>query len=436
MKIRIRPKSLLGRSILLLVVPMVLLQLIAAFAFYQRHWDTISRRLSGGIAGEIAAVLELYMAAPTPADQQAVFDMARRQFQMAMEFNPGTKLSEDSQKLRPLSITDRELKRAMDDRVALPYAFDANRQDDQVEIQLQLHDGVLTIWTIEKRLFSTTTYVFILWMVGASTVLLAISIVFLRREMQPIERLAKAADSFGKGQDVPNFAPEGTREIRRAAEAFMVMRERIQRQIDQRTEMLAGVSHDLRAPLTRMKLALALMKVTDETADLKRDVDEMERMVRGYLDFARGEDSEPAESIDMSDLLGEVASDARRKGKAVSIVVDQDLVAKIRPNAFKRCLTNLVENALRYGKTVKIAARRVADAVEIAIDDDGPGIPAERRDDVFRPFRRLDAARGPDTGGVGLGLTIARDVARAHGGDITLHDAPAGGLRALVRIPV
>lgn len=436
MKIRIRPKSLLGRSILLLVVPMVLLQLIAAFAFYQRHWDTISRRLSGGIAGEIAAVLELYMAAPTPADQQAVFDMARRQFQMAMEFNPGTRLSEDSQKLRPLSITDRELKRAMDDRVALPYAFDANRQDDQVEIQLQLHDGVLTIWTIEKRLFSTTTYVFILWMVGASTVLLAISIVFLRREMQPIERLAKAADSFGKGQDVPNFAPEGTREIRRAAEAFMVMRERIQRQIDQRTEMLAGVSHDLRAPLTRMKLALALMKVTDETADLKRDVEEMERMVRGYLDFARGEDSEPAESIDMSDLLGEVASDARRKGKAVSIVVDQDLVAKIRPNAFKRCLTNLVENALRYGKTVKIAARRVADAVEIAIDDDGPGIPAERRDDVFRPFRRLDAARGPDTGGVGLGLTIARDVARAHGGDITLHDAPAGGLRALVRIPV
>jgi two-component system osmolarity sensor histidine kinase EnvZ len=355
---------------------------------------------------------------------------------MAMEFNPGTRLSEDSQKLRPLSITDRELKRAMDDRVALPYAFDANRQDDQVEIQLQLHDGVLTIWTIEKRLFSTTTYVFILWMVGASTVLLAISIVFLRREMQPIERLAKAADSFGKGQDVPNFAPEGTREIRRAAEAFMVMRERIQRQIDQRTEMLAGVSHDLRAPLTRMKLALALMKVTDETADLKRDVEEMERMVRGYLDFARGEDSEPAESIDMSDLLGEVASDARRKGKAVSIVVDQDLVAKIRPNAFKRCLTNLVENALRYGKTVKIAARRVADAVEIAIDDDGPGIPAERRDDVFRPFRRLDAARGPDTGGVGLGLTIARDVARAHGGDITLHDAPAGGLRALVRIPV
>ena len=436
MKIRIRPKSLFGRSILLLVVPMVLLQLVAAFAFYQRHWDTISRRLSGGIAGEIAAVLELYMAAPTPADQQAVFEMARRQFQMAMEFNPGTKLSEESQKLRPLSITDRELKRALDDRVALPYAFDANRQDDQVEIQLQLRDGVLTIWTIEKRLFSTTTYVFILWMVGASVVLLAISIVFLRREMRPIERLAKAADSFGKGQDVPDFAPEGTREIRRAAEAFMVMRERIQRQIDQRTEMLAGVSHDLRAPLTRMKLALALMKVTDETADLKRDVDEMERMVRGYLDFARGEDSELAETIDMSDLLGEVASDARRKGKAVSVVVDQDLVAKIRPNAFKRCLTNLVENALRYGKTVKIAARRVADAVEIAIDDDGPGIPTERRDDVFRPFRRLDAARGPDTGGVGLGLTIARDVARAHGGDITLHDAPAGGLRALVRIPV
>lgn len=436
MKIRIRPKSLFGRSILLLVVPMVLLQLVAAFAFYQRHWDTISRRLSGGIAGEIAVVLELYSAAPTPADQQAVFDMARRQFQMAMEFNPGATLDEEDQRLRPLSITDRELKRALDDRVALPYAFDANRQDDQVEIQLQLHDGVLTVWTIEKRLFSTTTYVFILWMVGASIVLLSISIVFLRREMRPIERLAKAADGFGKGQDVPDFAPEGTREIRRAAEAFMVMRERIQRQMDQRTEMLAGVSHDLRAPLTRMKLALALMKVTDETADLKRDVDEMERMIRGYLDFARGEDSEPAESVDMSHLLGEVASDARRKGKAVSIVVDQDLVAKIRPNAFKRCLTNLVENALRYGKTVRIGARRVADAVEIAVDDDGPGIPADRRDDVFRPFRRLDAARGPDTGGVGLGLTIARDVARAHGGDITLHDAPAGGLRALVRIPV
>jgi len=435
-KIRLWPKTLLARAILLLVAPTLLLQLIAASFFYQRHWDQISRRLAGGIAGEIAAVLELAQQSPTPSDRQAIFDMAYRQFQMVVEFEPDARLPADEQRIRFLSITDRALRRMMEERVALDYRFDADREDDRVEIQVQLHDGVASFLTIEKRLYSTTTYFFILWMAGASIVLLSIAIVFLRREMQPINRLARAADSFGKGRDVEGFAPEGAREVRRAAHAFLVMKDRIRRQIDQRTEMLAGVSHDLRAPLTRMKLALALMKADEEVIDFRRDVEEMERMIRGYLDFARGQDSEPARRLDVAEILREVANDAARRGKPVSLDTPEALVAEARPDALKRCLTNLVENAGRYGSKVAIAGRRTAEAVEITVDDDGPGIAESQREDVFRPFRRLDAARGPDTAGVGLGLTIARDVARAHGGDVTLHDAPEGGLRARVRLPI
>jgi len=279
------------------------------------------------------------------------------------------------------------------------------------------------------------------WMVGTAILVTGIAVVFLRNQMRPIRRLAAAAQSFGKGRPVENFKPGGAAEIRLAATAFLDMQERISRQITQRTEMLAGVSHDLRTPLTRMKLQLAMLRKANPDAgkdigDLETDLVDMEKMIDEYLSFARGQGSEEPIEIDLVDILQEVAESARRHGGRIVFEPQAPLVMPLRPNAIKRCLTNLVENATRHGTHVAITATRHDDAVEIAVEDDGPGIPADEREAVFKPFYRVDSARNQNTGGSGLGLAIARDVIRGHGGDIRMSESTAGGLRAEVRLPL
>jgi two-component system osmolarity sensor histidine kinase EnvZ len=295
----------------------------------------------------------------------------------------------------------------------------------------------LRVLVPERRLNSPTTTVFILWMTGSALVLFAIALLFMRNQIRSIRRLAVAADSFGKGRDVPNFKPEGASEVRQAAAAFLVMRERIQRALRQRTEMLAGVSHDLRTPLTRMKLALAMLGDGSEIDELRDDVAEMETMIDAYLAFARGEGTEPVQPCDLTRLLGEVVVGARRAGGRVELEAPDALTLPLRINGFKRCLTNLLGNSRRYASRAWLSARRINPAViEIMLDDDGPGIPEAAREDVFKPFFRLDSSRNCETGGTGLGLAIARDVVRSHGGEITLDDSPQGGLRAIIRLPV
>ncbi|MGH7031871.1 MAG: sensor histidine kinase, partial [Stellaceae bacterium] len=239
----------------------------------------------------------------------------------------------------------------------------------------------------------------------------------------------------GKGRPVPFFNIEGALEIRQAAVAFMMMRERIQRQIRQRTQMLAGVSHDLRTPLTRMKLALAILGDDPAVEELKSDVADMEHMVHGYLDFVRGEGSEAPVETDIALLLDDVAAAMRRESTQLSLALPAEYEIQVRPNALKRCLANLIGNARRHGSHVWLSAEPAADGIDILVDDDGPGIPPADRDRVFRAFVRLDPSRNRSTGGVGLGLTIARDVARGHGGDVRLETSPQGGLRARVHLP-
>jgi two-component system, OmpR family, osmolarity sensor histidine kinase EnvZ len=300
---------------------------------------------------------------------------------------------------------------------------------------VQLTDGVLSADVPRKRLYTSTTYVFLLWMLGSSLVLLSVAAVFLRNQVRSLRRLAAAAESFGKGRQAAFTKIEGALEVRQAGAAFIQMRDRIQRQIRQRTEMLAGVSHDLRTPLTRMKLALALMGGSPVAAELKSDVADMERLVNVYLDFARGEGTESPVDTDISLLIEDMAAAARRDGIPLEITQPPELLVPVRPNALRRCLANLIANARHYGQHVWLALVPVEDGVDIVIDDDGPGIPAAERDRVFQPFIRLDTSRNPSTGGVGLGLTIARDVARSHGGDIKLAQSEMGGLRATLRIP-
>jgi len=432
---RILPKSLLGRSLLIIVSPLLLTLVVSAFIFYESHWDKVSLRLARGVAGDVAVLVDLMRQYPGERNRDWIFDMAASRMEMQTRMLAGEILPKAD--TRGADLVERTLARALAEAVVKPFRIDARSVKRRVVIRVQLNDGVLEIITNRKRLFSSTTYVFVLWMLGISMLMFAVAVIFMRNQVKPIRRLASAADDFGKGRDAPGFKPEGAKEVRQAASAFIAMRERINRHIGQRTEMLAGVSHDLRTPLTRMKLQLAMLRPGDaESQALKEDVSEMEHMLEGYLAFARGEGGEKPVSTNLSQLLGDAAAQGRRKGGIIDLHTEGELTAELRPKAFKRCITNLIDNAIRYADHVGIRAGKRGDAIEVTIDDDGPGIPEAMREEVFKPFIRLEDSRNPETGGVGLGLSIARDVMRGHGGDIELSSSPSGGLRARLRLPL
>jgi len=284
--------------------------------------------------------------------------------------------------------------------------------------------------------YASNSEIFIFWMLGTSSILLIVAVLFLRNQIRPILRLAEAAESFGKGREAPDFRPRGAREVRQAAQAFLEMKARVERSIEQRTAMLAGVSHDLRTILTRFKLELALIGDSPEVDGMRKDVDEMAGMLEAYLSFARGDSGEIAQPTDMEIALQDLRSDAERNGHTATVIFHGLPVVTVKPAAFKRCIANLVSNAARHANAVAITGHRDHRYLTVTVDDDGPGIPANMREEVFKPFLRLDDARNQDEGGTGLGLAIARDIARSHGGDITLSDSPMGGLRAAVRVPV
>ncbi len=427
------PRSLLGRSLLIVVTPLIVLQVVSAFIFYESHWNQVSKSLALGLAGDIAMVIDALRDDPSPEGRQRVLEAAGRNMDIAVTLEPGAILPNT---LDALSALEGEMRRALRERVGKPTRVDAHSNPNAVIIDVQLPDAVLSVTAPRGRLFSATIYVFVLWTVGGTLILLGIATMFMRSQVRPVLRLARAADNFGKGRDVPNFKPEGAREVRLAARAFIAMRGRILRQIGQRTEMLAGVSHDLRTPLTRMKLELAMMKSSDGVAALKDDVGEMERMLEGYLDFARGEGAETPEPHDVVALLDEAVRKARRISDGVELKANGELIVPLRPDAFRRCINNLIGNAIRYGRHVVVDAGKRGRFIEIIIDDDGPGIPETQREEVFKPFFRLEGSRNPGTGGVGLGMTIARDVARGHGGEIFLTESPLAGLRVRLRLPL
>lgn len=419
---------------------MVLLQGVVAYIFFERHWDTVSRRLALGVTGDIIHVMRTVQKYPKDEFSDWALRAADREMQLRVIFEENATLPTTPPEPSNSQI-ERSLRHALSERLVGPFHIDTQRPDRNISIRIQLQEGVLDILTPRKRMFSTTVYIFVLWMVGTAVVVTSIAIFFLRNQIQPIRRLARAAEAFGKGRTEIEFKPAGASEIRQAGAAFLDMRGRIARHIDQRTEMLAGVSHDLRTPLTRIKLQLAMLRESApqaqaEIADLESDIADMERMIDEYLAFSRGQGAEAPEPVDLSTLIGEVAEAARRNGGTVAIESCASLTLPLRPNAIKRCLTNLVENAVRHGNYVKITAQRAGESVEVIVEDDGPGIPRESRQEVFKPFFRLDNSRNPNYAGAGLGLAIARDAARNHGGDIVLDDSNSGGLRAVLRLPV
>ncbi len=429
---RVLPRSLLGRNLLMILLPLVLLQVVALQIFYGSHLDLVSRRLSATVVGEIANTLALMQRFPGEANRTWILQDAHHQFDLIFRFQPSAVLP-NTPAVNILGPMDDDLAAALRDKFGMAFTTDWLSDANFVLIHLQLPDSVVTIFVPRKRLYAGTIYIFLVWLVGTAALVFAISALFMRNQVRAIRRLAAAAEAFGMGRDIGPIRPEGATEVRRAATAFNRMQERVRRFLVQRTEMLAGVSHDLRTPLTRLRLALEMMPPREElrqdVGEMTADVEEMERMISGYLAFARGEGAEQAEPIDLSAVLEEVAAGARRSGAAVEVDVPPTLMLSLRANAVRRAITNLVDNARRHAHRVALAAMPQGRMVFVTVDDDGPGIPPERRESVFRPFE------SDSTGGTGLGLTIARDIVRAQGGEIVLEDSPLGGLRARIRLP-
>jgi two-component system osmolarity sensor histidine kinase EnvZ len=428
---RYLPHTLEGRTILILVMPVFIAQLITVYIFFERHFSALSVDLARAVAGDVALIID--EAELGPASRAKVFHSAATALELSVDYEPGAALSPET--VRPWNpLIEPILATALEERVMRPFTIGAYGEDNWVEIRVQLDAGVLDVRSPQRRLFSYTAFVFIGWVIAVSVVLTWIAWIFMRNQVRPIRRLALAAESFGKGRDGMRLQPAGALEVRQAAAAFIVMRDRIRRQIVQRTEMLAGVSHDLRTPLTRMKLQLALFGDGEEIDGLRADVVEMEEMIDAYLAFARGEGGETPRTADLGRLLRETVEGLPGRDR-ITLADVGEIEIELRPVAMKRCLANLIGNALRYGKRVNVAAASYPRAVSVIIDDDGPGIPREHREEVFRAFFRLDPSRNPATGGVGLGLTIARDIAHGHGGEINLEDSPHGGLRVVLTLP-
>ncbi len=437
------PKGLYARSLIIIIAPMVVLQSVLAFVFMERHWQMVTQRLSKAVTADIAAVIDMIEVraeggASRPEDFKSITDIARDRLGLNVAILPPDPFPPAAAK--PFfSILDDVLRDEIARQIARPFWIDTVGDSDLLEIRIRLEkpDGVLRVFARRSSAYASNSHIFIIWMVGTSLVLLIIAVAFLRNQIRPIQQLAEAAESFGKGREVNSeLRIRGAREVRQAGVAFQQMRERIERQICQRTAMLTGVSHDLRTILTRFKLQLALVDENEEIEELQADVDEMQRMLQGYLDFARGEGREPMEDVNLADLLHRHESEAAALGKTIEIHCKRDLQLRARRTALARLVANLVSNAFRHADSLTIRATAGVSRVTLTFDDDGPGIPLDQREEVFKPFMRLDTARNQDTAGTGLGLSIARDIARNHGGDIHLHESPAGGLRAVVMLPL
>ena len=406
------------------------MQMFVAWFFFNAHWVTVTSNLSDSVAADVAVATQLFKENPTDENAKKLDALLRPDMELSVVLRPEDTLP-TSNRSSFFSNLDKTLRQSLTETVNAPFWFDTTRYPNHIDIRVQVDEGVLRFIAARERVFAPTGYVFIFWLITTTFVSALISILFIRRQSDPIRELADAAAAFGKGQDISGFKPRGASEVRMAGQSFLKMRQRLRRHIEQRTLMLAGVSHDLRTPLTRLKLQLAMQDDSDDTRAARRDVDEMDAMLTGYLDFARGMGKEKPQAIQLSEFISNVVD-----GRNLIIEPFEDIEISIRPLMLKRCLGNLISNALKYGKNCELSVEQSSDFLMICIEDDGPGIPEEQRLNVFKAFQRLDEARNQNVEGVGLGLSISQDIAQLHGGTILLSDSDLGGLKATLRLPL
>lgn len=426
------PRGLYGRAALILILPVITLQLAISVVFIQRHFEDVTEQMTRSVLYDLTYLAEAVTAAPDLAVAQATADRIATPLALmaTLPAEPGAHVRRwyDFSGLVVRRVLDEDLPGLV--AVALP-------DDRDVRLWVETPHGVMQVGFERKRVSASNPHQLLVWMIVLGVFMTLVSFIYLRNQLRPITRLASAATDYGRGRVVP-YQPAGATEVRTAGHAFLDMRSRIERQAQTRTLMLSGISHDLRTPLTRLKLGLGLID-GDEAAPLQRDVEDMERLLNAFLDYTRDASEDEMEPADPLALVGQVLADAHRMGQAVSAgdVTGDGTQVMLRPMAIRRALENLIGNALRYGDVARLSVQVSPRAVRFTVEDNGPGIPAQAREDAVRPFARLDPARNQDKGpGVGLGLAIVADIARSHGGSLRLDDsAEMGGLQVDIVLP-
>lgn len=430
---RFAPRSLYGRTIAIVVLPVFLMQAMVTWVFFNRHWEEVTSTLAKTTASDLGLLVKEW-ADRDAAGRDRLVAQAAEELSIQMAFVEGGTIPEEDQR-SIFNALNRVLDKELDWSLDVPYWYDTTGFDDEVETRVQLSEGYLTFRVARNRVVARNGHFFVLWLIGVTFLLGYVAIIFLRNQVRSITRLAAAADAFGRGEDVSGFKPSGATEVRQAGHAFLAMRARIKRFLEQRTEMLAGVSHDLKTPLTRLRLHLALQPDMPGAEDIKADVSEMEQLLDDYLTFARGDAEGSREGVDLAALSDDLAQKAARLGRHLETDVPEGLTLTAQAANLQRAVSNLLENAYKFASHVRLSAADTGDTTTIMVDDDGPGIPEEQRDEAVKAFSRLDSARNTNTPGSGLGLAIVRDVARAHGGTLRLDQSPLGGLRAVIHLP-
>jgi two-component system osmolarity sensor histidine kinase EnvZ len=431
------PDDLYRRALMIMITPVVLLQLLLAGVLVSRYLDNVANVLARSLAQETALVVQLYENSDkSDAALAQVRNYAENVLHMAFAVHQASNLPKP--KAAPVVPGfDRRIISFLEGSLDKPFTVDSLASGGRVEIHVQVEPGRVFVLDVDtNRAQAVGTPLLLLFMALATLVFMAIAVVFMRNQIKPILDLTAAAQDFGKGRDTSSFKPEGAREVRAAGEAFIDMQRRIARHVDQRTTLLAGVSHDLRTILTRFKLELAVLGEGPKTKPLRDDVNEMQHMLEDYMSFVRGAGGELASEISIPAMVRNLADSLDRPRQKIEVAELPDLKIMLRGNAFRRLLSNVIVNAMRFGQRVRISGLTRDERLFLHVDDDGPGIPAHLREEAFRPFTRLDEARNMDTSGSGLGLAIALDIAQAQGGDITLEDSPLGGLRVAIKVPI
>ena len=426
----ILPKRLFYRSLLIVAAPIILLQIIITVVFFDSLWIKANKGMTRSLVGEVKTLYEIYQS--DQASKQEILDIYNKNFDFVVRLKENeifpTKIPE-----RWYSPMDRSLRRELKSAFPNSYWFDTTSYKEVVYLKIKYGNGFLQIFFPKDKIAPASARIFALWITFPGLLLIFIAIVFLKNQTRPIVNLAKAAEKFGKGEYVKEFRPSGAKEIRQAAYEFDRMRKRISIHLNQRSEMLSGISHDLRTPLTRLKLQLALLKQQDLAKKMSDDIEEMERMLNEYLEFSRHQKNEETETVDLNNLIKDVIQ--KYQGKEIDTNLDENQKINMRPNSIKRCLFNLIDNGLSYGKKVNVLTKKTVNNAIIMVDDNGPGIPEKEYQNVMKPFYRIDKSRGQNTSGVGLGLSIANDIIRSHGGTISFEKSPLKGLRVKVSLP-